>query len=386
MWKKLGFFTVMASLGIILLILVKKNIGDIRYAVLPAINITQGKKTLTFNLPSDFKIEVYASNILDARDIAFSPGNEMLVSQPSLGKVLMIKDKNGDGTAKTKKDILSGLQNPHGLAFYKNYLFVAEETKVTRYIWDDTKMAAKKDKEIVQLPKGGRHVTRSILIDKNGQLYISIGSTCDVCYEKDQRNGTVMITDVNGNKPRIFAKGLRNAVFLALNPNTQQVWATEMGRDFLGDITPPDEIDILSENKNYGWPLCYGDKVHDTQFDKNQYIQDPCNNTESPIYPIPAHSAPLGLTFIKSPQFASEWQGDLLVAYHGSWNKSVPEGYKVVHLKVDGDKIISEQDFITGFIQGGQAIGRPVDVAFDNYGSLYISDDKAGTIYRVLKR
>lgn len=141
---------------------------------------------------------------------------------------------------------------------------------------------------------------------------------------------------------------------------------------------------IISENGDYGWPTCYGDRIHDTDFDKNVYTEDPCLFTQSPVFKIPAHSAPLGLTFINSKQFPEDWQGDLLVAYHGSWNRSIPTGYKVVRMKVDGNAISGEEDFLTGFLQGNQALARPVDLIFDKAGFLYISDDKAGYIFKIV--
>ena len=155
-----------------------------------------------------------------------------------------------------------------------------------------------------------------------------------------------------------------------------------MGRDYLGDNLPPEEINIIRDGANYGWPICYGNKIHDDKFDTNQYIRDPCEDSVSPIFEFPAHSAPLGLTFINSPQFLTDWQGDLLVAYHGSWNRSTPAGYKVVRMKVAGNTITGAEDFITGF---GQALARPVDLIFDSQGSLYISDDKAGVVYKIIK-
>ena len=196
-----------------------------------------------------------------------------------------------------------------------------------------------------------------------------------------------MISNANGDNPRIFAKGLRNAAFLAMNPKTNELWGTEMGRDYLGDNTPPDEIDIIRDGKDYGWPYCYGDKMHDNNFDPAN--THGCGNTETPIYEIPAHSAPLGLTFINSAQFPADWQGDLLVAYHGSWNRSVATGFKIVHMKVNGNSITGADDFLTGFLRGStndSAPDRPVDMAFDTQGNLYVSDDRGGNIYIIQKQ
>jgi len=168
---------------------------------------------------------------------------------------------------------------------------------------------------------------------------------------------------------------------MALRTSTDKVWATENGRDLLGDNVPPDEINILQDGGNYGWPFCYGDHVLDTTF--GDKTQEYCNGTIAPAFNLQAHSAPLGLAFIDSRQFPADWQGDLLVAFHGSWNRSVPTGYKVVRLKVDGEKVSDQTDFMTGFLQNDQTIGRPVDLTFDSAGRLYVSDDKAGVVYLV---
>jgi glucose/arabinose dehydrogenase len=159
-----------------------------------------------------------------------------------------------------------------------------------------------------------------------------------------------------------------------------------MGRDNLGDNVPPDEINIIHDGKSYGWPICYGTNIHDTNFDRKVYIADPCRTMIPPIYQVPAHSAPLGLAFIQSKQFAAGQQGDLLVSYHGSWNRTVPDGYKVVLLKVQGNTIVSSEDFMTGFISGRTVTARPVDLALDSAGSLYLSDDKSGQIYIIQKQ
>jgi glucose/arabinose dehydrogenase len=151
----------------------------------------------------------------------------------------------------------------------------------------------------------------------------------------------------------------------------------------LGDTTPPDELNILQQNQNYGWPDCYADKVTDTT--QHNKPKEYCATTTAPIHQFHAHNAPLGLTFVNSPYFPPDWQGDLLVSLHGSWNSSVPVGYKIVHLKVSDSTVTQEEDFVTGFINGRAVSGRPVDLEFDQKGNLYVSDDKAGKIYRIFK-
>ncbi len=345
--------------------------------------------TVPFQLPPRFTIHTFASNLGNPRDMVFSPGGTLLVSSPKTGEILALPDTQNTATATNKEIVLKNLNHPHGLAFYKKNLFVATTTQVIRYDWNEKKFKATNAKVLFSLPANNDHNNPTIIVDAKGTLYVSVGSTCNVCYEVSPQSGTVLISNANGDTPRIFAKGLRNAPFLAINPLTKQLWATEMGRDYLGDTLPPDEIDILQQGRNYGWPLCYGNKIHDTQFNPSK--TDPCKNTTAPIYEIPAHSAPLGLVFITSSQFPKAWQNDVLVAYHGSWNRSVPDGYKMVHLKVSGNTITKAEDFLTGFLpknalSGKDATSRPVDLIFDKAGTLYISDDKGGNVFIMQKR
>lgn len=383
-WLKV-LIIILASLATVVLaifiisILIRNKIGDIRPVILPVIKPKTGQSVDYLKPPVGYKIGIYAKNLGNARDLTFSPKMTLLVSATADGKIIAMPDKNNDGIADESKIILSGLNKPHGIAFYNGRLYVAEENKVSRYEYDENLINAKKDKDIIDLPSGGRHFTRS-LVFRNDKMYVSVGSTCDICVEKNPINGSVIEVDPNEGYARIFAEGLRNAVFMTVKDDTKQIFATEMGRDFLGDDLPPDELDIIDKG-NYGWPYCYGDKIVDKKFDTNHN----CSKTVEPLYNIPAHSAPLGLTFISSVQMPNQWQNNLLIAYHGSWNRSQPTGYKIVKLVTDDNIVKSTEDFITGFLQGSQVIGRPVDLTFDNQGSLYISDDKAGVIYKMIK-
>ncbi len=393
--KKAAFFLIIVILLLAILAFMIPVISGIKPAVLPpSKNITdildqnaskkQGEAVeIPLKVAPGYKVSVFAKGVGIARDLEFSPEGTLLVSATQDGKVFAMPDKNKDGKADEVKSILSGLDNPHGLAFYNGKLYVAAETEVTRYLFDEKALTAQKEKTLFALPPGGRHFTRSIVFNKKGDMYVSLGSTCDVCFEKEEFIGTVIISNAEGKAPRVYAKGLRNAVFIAVNPTTQEVWATEMGRDFLGDEAPPDEVNILRDGEDYGWPVCYGDRVYDKNF--NQRSPSYCGATQLPAYKIPAHSAPLGLTFIDSKEFSADEQGDLLVAYHGSWNRSEPTGYKVVRMNVVGGRITAEEDFLSGFLQGGEALGRPVDMIFDQEGSLFVSDDKAKVVYLINK-
>ena len=330
-----------------------------------------------------FAIGIFAENIHDARDLQFSPGQTLLVSVPAAGQVIALPDEDNDGLVDRQEIILRNLENPHGLAFYNDQLYVAEETQVSRYNWNEENLQAEFDRELLTLPPGGRHDTRTLTFDSEGNLYISLGSTCDTCFENHPWIATVIQTNSEGENPQVYSSGLRNAVFITTKPGTDEIWGTEMGRDLLGDELPPDEINILQEGGDYGWPICYGNQIYDEEFGEGEPAD--CENTIAPVYEVPAHSAPLGLKFIDSAtNWPSDWQNDLLVAYHGSWNRTEPRGYEVVRLIVNGSTVQGSENFISGWYADGNTIGRPVDLEMSANGRLFISDDYAGYVYIVV--
>src|SRR3989344_7531044 len=271
-------------------------------AVLPPKEVPKSEVVETqlgLKIPAGFKIDIFATNLVGPRVLTFDEQGTLLTSIASEGKVVALPDKNNDGKADEIITLIKNLDRPHGLAIHDDKLYVAQVNNVSSFEYDSQNLKVANQKLVVKLPGGGRHFTRTIHFGKDDKLYISVGSTCDVCVEKDERNGTILQADLLTGDSQIFAKGLRNSVFFTFDPQTAKIWATEMGRDFLGDNLPPDEINIIEEGKDYGWPFCYGRQVHDTDFDKKVYVQivpqPPCGQTEPPIYEIPAHSAPLGL-------------------------------------------------------------------------------------------
>ncbi len=327
--------------------------------------------------------------------MVFSPGGVLLVSESGEGKVVALPDSEHTGKAKRTVTILSGLNEPHGLAFYEGKLYVAENDKVRRYDWDEASLLASNPKQLADLPDGGGHSTRS-LVFHGGKMYISAGSSCNVCIEKDPRRATVMEFNPGGSGQKIFAKGLRNAVGLAVNPKTDTVWVTVNGRDWLGDDLPPETIyDLGKSGGDAGWPYCYGDRVPDSNFNKPgtgaEAEENRCQTVLEPKVQMQAHSAPLGLAFYEGSQFPAEFRNNIFVAFHGSWNRSVPTGYKVVRVKLDdqGQPQGGAEDFITGWLAPGETrkgrwMGRPVSIVFGSDGSMYVSDDSGGVIYRII--
>jgi glucose/arabinose dehydrogenase len=325
----------------------------------------------------------------------------MLVSETDAGKIVALPDSDADGKADRTITILEGLKQPHGLAIVCPdtsgiianpdgcILYVAETGELKSYDYDANKFSATYKETLIKFPTGDGHFTRTLLVQPDRKkLLISLGSSCNVCIEEDPLRATVLAFDFNSKEVSTVGTGLRNTVFMAVDPKTEMVWGTDNGRDMVGDDIPPDEVNRIAVGKNYGWPLCYGNNVHDTDFDEKKYLVDPCATMTPPHIALQAHSAPLGLAFIPEAGWPSDMQGDLLVAFHGSWNRSVPTGYKVVRFDLDkernapGDPI----DFLTGFLgpdsETDNAVGRPVGILAES-GAVYVSDDRAGAIYRI---
>ncbi len=345
------------------------------------------------SLPRGFKIEVFA-DALDGSSVSYpgpNPGlrmmllkdNVLFVTIPNKGKVVALPDVNGDKKADRIVTFIDKLNNPHGIDYYDGWFYIAEENRVIRVKESGNDLHADlKTFEVLidNLPTGG-HFTRTLKIHNNS-LYLSIGSSCNVCIEQDERRAAITKCNTNGTGCRLYAKGLRNSVGFVFHPETGVMYATDNGRDMLGEDLPPDEINILEEGKNYGWPICYGKNIHDTDFDKNVYIRNPCMEPfEMPsLVDLQAHSAPLGLAFYYGNSFPQDYRGDLFVAYHGSWNRNEPTGYKIVSIDMLDLKV---KDFATGWLTGGNVLGRPVDIIVADDGSLFVSDDNAGKIYRI---
>jgi glucose/arabinose dehydrogenase len=343
----------------------------------------QNATDFPLKMPAGFSISVFAEKLGAPRAMIDAKGT-LLTSITAEGKVVALPDKNHDGKADEAITVLDNLDRPHGLALQcatSCRLYVAETNEVSVYDYDVEKFKATGKKKITSLPGGGRHFTRSLLplpTDDN-KLLVSVGSSCDVCRETDALRAKILILDIKTGELKPYASGLRNAVFLAARFGTKEVWATEMGRDFLGDNLPPDEINVIKEGKNYGWPICYGKNIHDAVFDKNVYVRNPCMEPfETPsTIDLPAHSAPLGLGFAPA-SWPEKYRGDIFVAYHGSWNSSIPTGYKIVsfHNGVG-------EDFISGWLTAkNEILGRPAGLIFKD-NAMYVSDDKAGAIYKI---
>ncbi|MCH8986933.1 PQQ-dependent sugar dehydrogenase [Patescibacteria group bacterium] len=338
-------------------------------------------------LPPGFSISIFAENLGPARVMAIDPAGNLLVSITKEGKIVALPDRDGDGVADEVVTVLDKLDCPHGMVFRclrGCRLYVAETDQVAIYDYNALDLKATNKTILFDLPPGGNHFTRTIIFNSDKRLLTSVGSTCNVCNEKDWRRAKILVSNPDGSDLKVYASGLRNAVFMAVHPITGETWATEMGRDLLGDDTPPDEINIIEEGKDYGWPFCYGKNIPDP-FGKD-IPASLCLSRSASHIDLQAHSAPLGLAFVPADSnWPEEYWNDLLVAYHGSWNRTVPTGYKIMRFELNEQgNYEGREDFISGWLTNKGALGRPVDILIQPNGIMYISDDKAGVIYRVV--
>lgn len=330
-------------------------------------------------LPEGFEISVYSSGFDQPRSFDFDEQGNMFVTEKGAGRVMMIMT-NG-----TKKIIDSNLRSIHGIVYHDSDLYVAEEHQVVVYrrIGTDGNFA-RKEVLIEGLPSGGGHTTRSLAISPDEKLFVSVGSSCNICEEKDERRAAVLRYDLDGSNEELFAEGLRNSVGILIrqNSNGYQLWGVDNGRDRIGDNIPVEEVNIIEKGRHYGWPYCHGSGIPNPEYpDRENYCR---HSTEFPTYSMQAHSAPLGLSFVPQGFAPGLDQEDLIIPFHGSWNRTVPTGYKVVRIDTS-DPQARTVNFITGWLlESGFDWGRPVDVGFFQR-ELYISDDKAGVIYKVVQ-
>jgi glucose/arabinose dehydrogenase len=334
-------------------------------------------------LPAGFTVNTFASGIENARMLRFTSAGDLLVSSPREGKIFLLeRDQNGDGMADGRSVLLSDLNRPHGIALHDGWLYVAETDAILRVRFDAaTRTVSGTPERIVKnLPTGGNHWTRTIDVGPDGKLYVSVGSSCNAC-EDDKRRAAILRFDLDGKNEEVYATGLRNAVDFAWQPGTGDLYATDNGRDLLGDDFPPCELDRVVQGGFYGWPYANGDRVPDPDNGKGHEAE--IARSIPPVHGFQAHVAPLGMTFYTGTMFPERYRGAIFVAQHGSWNRSKKSGYQVVVLFLDGHGGAREEPFMTGFEIDEQVYGRPVDVEVGADGALNVSDDFTGSIYRV---
>ncbi|MGI9149751.1 MAG: PQQ-dependent sugar dehydrogenase [Chloroflexota bacterium] len=332
-------------------------------------------------LPAGFSMAKIATGLRGPRFMAFDAAGNLLVADAPAGSVYRYPAAGGSIAASDHPPtaLISGLGGPSNVAVHDGYLYVGETRSISRFAYAEDEPPGPREVVVADLPTGG-HSTRTVLFGFDGSMYVSIGSSCNICDESDARRAAILRfssgSPASGSER--FGFGLRNAVGLAIQPTTGLLWATVNERDNQGAEIPPDLVTIVRSGQNFGWPDCQPPNATPQEAGRD------CSAITPPTIGLQAHGAPLGLAFYSGQQFPPDYHNDLLVVQHGSWNRSPPAESKLVRIHFDGDRPVSAQDFATGW-QNADASrwGRPAGVVVAPDGSLIVSDDQSGTLYRI---
>lgn len=336
-------------------------------------------------LPEGFSISLFA-RVDNARSLAMSPSGMIYVGNRGGDKVYAVRDTNGDFQADELFVLDSGLRMPNGVAFRDGDLYVAEVNKLWKYsAIEDHLKAPEKTLIYEDYPTDGHHGWKYIAFGPDGKLYIPVGAPCNICESKNEMYASITRMNADGSDREVFAHGVRNTVGFTWHPETGDMYFTDNGRDMLGDDIPPCELNrATAAGQHFGYPYCHGGDLKDPEFgDKRS-----CDEFVAPAQKLGPHVAPLGVKFYTGSQFPENYHHLAFIAEHGSWNRSSEAGhtgYKITTVKLENGKGVTYEDFITGFLnkETNLAWGRPVDLLLLPDGSMLISDDLAGAIYRV---
>lgn len=342
---------------------------------------TQALPLEQLRLPPGYRIEV-AAEVPNARQMALSPAGTLYVGTRRDGRVFALQDRDGDQRYETRHTLLSNRRMPNGVAWADGSLYVAELTQLIR-LSDIERQLAQPPKPVTLLdglPDITHHGWKYLKRGPDDAFYFTLGAPCNVCLQQDPRFASILRYDPNSGDLSPWARGVRNSVGFAWHPEDASLWFTDNGRDHLGDNRPDDELNRADRpGLHFGFPYRHGRGLPDPEFGHQE--QEP--NSEVPVALLGAHVAALGISFYTASQFPDTPNSTLFMAQHGSWNRSRKVGYKVMRISTSGRQVTRIEPFVTGWLQGEQAWGRPVDILVEPDGDLLISDDRAGVIYRV---
>jgi glucose/arabinose dehydrogenase len=337
------------------------------------------------SLPPGFVIHVFADNVQGARSMTRAEDGTIFVGTRRDGVVYALRDTDGDYLIDEQQVIANGLNNPNGVVYHDGALFVAQIDRVTRYDNVLAAVDANRDPDPVLITDRfldeGHHGWKYMRLGPDGKLYVPQGVPCNVCEESDTY-GYVARMNLDGSDFEVILNGMRNTVGFDWHPETGDFWFTDNGRDWMGDDLPPDELNHLSAvGQHFGFPYCHGGTVIDPEFG----YPGACDQFRAPVMPLGPHVAALGLRFYDGEQFPAQYHNQAFIAERGSWNRSVPIGYRVTLVRLNGDQAVSYEPFAEGWLNpDGTNWGRPVDLMILPDGSLLVSDDLGGRIYRIV--
>lgn len=360
----------------------------IGYVFRPALVPASGENISQLKVPGGFAVTKFADSLGKPRIIVVSPSGKVYFSDREAGVVMMLDDLDKDGVADAKS-VVASLPQAHGLCYYNDRLYIATVNEVYSAAVNSDGKLSEPSLLIGGLPDGGQHPNRTLAVGPDGLLYITIGSTCNACPESNPLNATIVRSNLNGSNLTVFAKGLRNTIGFAWHPVTKELWGLDHGIDWLGNDDQKEELNHIKYQGFYGWPYIFGEGKY------NPAQRPPADTTYMqfldmsilPSLTYQAHAAPMQLAFYDADAFGSEYRNEAFATMRGSWNRSEPVGYSVVHIHFENGIPIRFEDFLTGFLVNNNKahFGRPVGLVLHTDGSLLVSDDTNGLIYRISK-
>ena len=333
-------------------------------------------------LPPGFTIDVFATGVDNARQMALSPSGVLFVGSRGAGKVYAVVDADKNHRADRVVTIASGLTMPSGVAFRDGALYVAEISRVIRFDKIESRLDNPPAPVVVNgtFPTERHHGWKFIGFGPDGLLYVPVGAPCNICESKDPRFASMTRMKPDGSGFEVFARGIRNSVGFDWHPQSRELWFTDNGRDMLGDDVPGDELNHAPKaGMHFGYPYCHAGSIKDPEFGSAR----PCSEFTPPAQRLGPHVAAIGMRFYTGGMFPAEYRNHVFIAEHGSWNRSTPIGYRVSLVKVQDGKAASYTPFAEGWLQGAKPWGRPADVLVAADGSLLVADDFADVIYRI---
>lgn len=335
------------------------------------------------HLPDGFEISIYADNVTNARSMTLSPNGILFVGTRQTGNVYAIPDTNQDYQADEVIVIARNLNMPNGVAFRNGNLYVAEVNRVLRYDEIENRLRNPPNPVVVndEFPTDLHHGWKFIRFGPDNRLYVPVGAPCNVCERKDQRYASIMRMQPDGSGLEIFARGVRNTVGFDWHPETKELWFTDNGRDMLGNNIPPDELNYApQEGLHFGFPYLHGKNILDPEFGGKRDLDD----LVQPAMELGPHVAALGMRFYSGTMFPAEYKGQIFIAEHGSWNRTIPIGYRITLVRLEEGKAVSYEVFADGWLrEDGSRWGRPVDLLIMPDGSMLVSDDYGNAVYRI---
>lgn len=334
-------------------------------------------------MPPGFRIEVWAQ-VENARAMALGNDRTLFVGSMGAGRVVAVKFDEAMRAGR-QYVVATGLNMPVGVAFRNGALYASAVNRILRWDGIESRLGDPPQPTVVtdSFPTETGHGWKFIAFGPDGKLYVPVGAPCNICEPDPDRYANITRMNPDGTEREVFARGVRNSVGFDWHPQTGALWFTENGRDWLGDDAPPCELNQAPRaGLHFGYPYCHGGTIADPEFGHKR----PCGDFASPARNLGAHVAPLGMRFYTGTMFPAAYRGAAFIAEHGSWNRSKKAGYRVIAVRVEGDKATHEEVFAEGWLKGESAWGRPVDVQMLPDGSLLVSDDRAGVIYRITYR